>query len=111
VSTITRWSDIALVDLLSRDVEAARELVAFELGPLAARGEVAEKLREAMLAHLAAQGSHVGAAAVLGVHRNTALHRLNRAEALRGRPISERQLELHAALRLCAALGDTVIPV
>jgi hypothetical protein len=107
--TFTRFRDIALVDLLSRDLSAAQALVAAELGALAARGERAATLRATLLAYLSARGSPAAAAASLGVHRNTAAQRLQRAEELRGQPIGVHSHELLAALLLADTLGDAVL--
>jgi hypothetical protein len=107
--SFTRFQDIALVDLLSRDLPAAQALVAAELGGLAAGGERVAVLRATLLAYLSARGSPAAAAAALRVHRNTALQRLQRAEELRGQPIGVHSHELLAALLLAYTLGDTVL--
>ena len=41
--------------------------------------------------------SYAAAASSLHIHRNTALQRIKKAEALRGRPFTERPAELLAA--------------
>jgi hypothetical protein len=107
--SLTRFQDIALVDLLSRDLSAAQALVTAELGALATRGERAAVLRATLLAYLSARGSPAAAAAALRVHRNTALQRLQRAEELRGQPIGVHSHELLAALLLADTLGDTLL--
>ena len=98
--TLTSYDDVALVALLAADPPAARAFVARELGELAAADPSAERLRAALLAVLAPQGGLAAAARVLGVHRNTVLQRVHRAEELRGAPIAERSAELYAALLL-----------
>jgi DNA-binding PucR family transcriptional regulator len=107
--SVTRFEDVALLDLLSCDLPAARAFVAVELGGLASRDERAGELREFMLLYLIAGDSHTSAAATLGVHRNTARQRLQRAEELRGRPVTQHRSELLAALVLVGALGETVL--
>jgi hypothetical protein len=107
--SLTRFEDVALVDLLSRDLPAAQAFVAMELGGLASRDERAGELREYLFVYLTAGDSHTSAAAALGVHRNTARQRLQRAEELRGLPVAHRRSELLAALVLVEALGDTVL--
>lgn len=107
--SFTRFEDVALVDLLSRDLPAAQALVRAELGQLAAPGERAALLRATLLAYLSARGSHAAAAAALGVHRNTALQRLRRAEELRGQPAGVHSHELLAALLLTETLGHAVL--
>ncbi|WP_211241783.1 PucR family transcriptional regulator [Patulibacter minatonensis] len=108
--SLSTYADVALVDLLSRDVDAARAFVAGELGGLATAGPAAERVRAALLAVVAPQGGLAAAARLLGVHRNTVLQRVRRAEELRGRPATDRPAELHAALLLAAALGPAVLP-
>jgi DNA-binding PucR family transcriptional regulator len=104
------YADVALVDLLSRDVEAARLFVRAELGELAGGEEATAALRETLLAVIAPGGGGVaGASRALGLHRNTVLQRVHRAEGLRGRGVAERPGELHAALLLAAALGPAVL--
>jgi DNA-binding PucR family transcriptional regulator len=105
----TRFGEVALVDALSRDIEAARSLVARELGPLAGTGAREGEERAALLAVLDARGSLAAAAEALGVHRNTVLQRMRRAEDRRGRSAQQNALELHAALRLVAVLGRGVL--
>ncbi len=107
--SVTRYADIALIDLLSRDVEAARAFVAVELGALAARDPGAERARAALIAVVAPHGGLAAAARTLGLHRNTVLQRVRRAEELRGRPATERAAELHTALLLADVLAAAVL--
>ncbi len=90
----TRYADVALADLLTSDAGAARAFAAAELGALASDPE----LQATVLAVVAPGGSLAAAARALDLHRNTVLQRIKRAETLRGRPISDRPAELHAAL-------------
>lgn len=106
---LTRFHDIALVDLMSRDLEAAKAFVTTELGDLARDDPRQRDERAALLAVLDAQGSLVSAARAIHVHRNTVLQRVHRAEQRRGRSASVRVAELHAALRLCEVLGASIL--
>ncbi|MBM0126332.1 helix-turn-helix domain-containing protein [Pimelobacter simplex] len=106
---VTAYADIALVDTMSGDLDLARSFVAAELGALAVMGQREEEERRAMLAVLDAQGGLAAAAEALGVHRNTVLQRMRRAEERRGRAATERVAELHAALRLAQVLGPVVL--
>lgn len=108
-SPVTSYPDIALVDTMSGDLDLARGFVAAELGALAVLGQREDEERRAMLAVLDAQGGLAAAAEELGVHRNTVLQRVRRAEERRGRAANERVAELHAALRLVHALGPVVL--
>ncbi len=106
---VTSYAELALVDTMSGDLDVARAFVAAELSALAVRGRREEEERRALLAVLDAQGSLAAAAEQLGVHRNTVLQRMRRAEERRGRPATDRVAELHAALRLVDVLGPVVL--
>ncbi|BBH16607.1 ABC transporter substrate-binding protein [Nocardioides baekrokdamisoli] len=106
---VTSYADVALVDAMSRDVDLARSFVVSELGALAVQGRREDEERRALLAVLDAQGGLAAAAEELGVHRNTVLQRVRRAEERRGRPATDRVAELHAALRLVQVLGSVVL--
>jgi len=107
--TLTWYPDVAVVDLLSRDLPAARAFVEAQLGPLAARDDSAARLRAALLAVIAPSGGLAAAARELGVHRNTVLQRLHRAEELLGRPVAEGAADLYAALLLAETVPEAVL--
>jgi DNA-binding PucR family transcriptional regulator len=106
---VTSYAELALVDTMSGDMDLARAFVATELGALAVDGRREEEERRTLLAVLDAQGGLAAAAEELGVHRNTVLQRIRRAEERRGRPTTEHVAELHAALRLVHVLGPAVL--
>lgn len=106
---VTRFEAIRYLDLLTRDLPAARAFVAEELGALAHDDERSRRLREFLGVLLAHDGNATATAATLGLHRNTARQRLERAEALRGRPVTQHGAELRAALAIAEALGDEVL--
>lgn len=106
---VTSYADVALVDTMSGDLDLARAFVASELGALAVVGRREDEERRALLAVLDAQGGLAAAAEELGVHRNTVLQRVRRAEERRGRAATDRVVELHAALRLVEVLGAVVL--
>ncbi|HUS23095.1 MAG TPA: helix-turn-helix domain-containing protein [Aeromicrobium sp.] len=108
-SPVTSYAQLALVDAMSGDLDLARSFVTTELGALAATGRREEEERRTLLAVLDAQGGLAAAADKLGVHRNTVLQRMRRAEERRGRPAADRVAELHAALRLVDVLGPVVL--
>lgn len=107
--TVTSYPELALVDTMSGDLDLARAFVIAELGALAVEGRREDEERRAMLAVLDARGGLAAAAEALGVHRNTVLQRLRRAERSRGRPATDRVAELHAALQLARVLGPVVL--
>jgi DNA-binding PucR family transcriptional regulator len=106
---VTSYAEVVLVDTMSSDLDLARAFVATELGALAVMGRREEEERRALLAVLDAQGGLAAAAEELGIHRNTVLQRMRRAEERRGRPATDRVAELHAALRLVHVLGPVVL--
>jgi hypothetical protein len=108
--SVTEFSDVALVDAISRDLDAAKAFVAAQLGDLARDDAKERGERETLLAVLDAQGSLTTAARTLGIHKNTVLQRLRRAEERRGRPVSSDVAALHAALLVCDVLGPSVLP-
>jgi DNA-binding PucR family transcriptional regulator len=108
--SITEFSDVALVDAISRDLDAARAFVAAQLGDLARDDAKERDERATLLAVLDAQGSLTTAARTLGIHKNTVLQRVRRAEERMGRPATIKVAELHAALLVCDVLGASVLP-
>ena len=104
--TLTEWTNIALVDALSVDLDAARELVRGELRALDRAGDHVEMLRETAQAFVVSGFSYAAVASRLHIHRNTALQRVKKAEAMRGRPLTERPAELLAALALIDTFGS-----
>jgi DNA-binding PucR family transcriptional regulator len=107
--TLTEWSSIALVDALSADLEAARELVCTELRALSRGGDHIAILRHTAQAFVVSGFSYAAVASSQHIHRNTALQRVRKAEALRGRPLTERPAELLAALALVDAMGPALL--
>ncbi|WP_370290635.1 PucR family transcriptional regulator [Nocardioides sp.] len=95
--------------LLVGDLPATRALVADALGPLAADGDAAARLRETLLVFVQERESHVATAARLHLHRNTVKYRVDRAVALRGRPLAEDRLDLELALIACRHLAPAVL--
>lgn len=106
--SVTAYRDVALVDVMSHDLEAARAFVESELGELATDDQRGRAERAALLAFLSAQGSLKAAAAHLGIHRNTVLQRVHRAEQRIGGPVQARIAEVHAALLMCDVLGASI---
>jgi hypothetical protein len=108
-AAVMRYEHIELVSLLASDFPRARAFVAARLGPLAAATEPAARLRETVLAFLAANGSSTRVAKELFVHHNTVAYRVKRAEELLGRRVTDEPIELTCALSLAAALGPAVL--
>lgn len=104
------YADLDLVAMLSTDMPAAGEFVARELGELAGPGESVAMMRHTLKCYLDRDRSLARTADHLHVARNTVAYRVHRAEELRGRPATERRLQLHAALTLAEDLGEAVLP-
>jgi PucR C-terminal helix-turn-helix domain/GGDEF-like domain len=106
---VTGYRRVELVSLLASDLPRARAFVAAQLGPLAEPVEPVERLRETVLAFLAAGGSGTRVAKELFVHQNTVAYRVKRAEELLGRRVTDNPVELTCALTLAVALGPAVL--
>jgi DNA-binding PucR family transcriptional regulator len=104
--TVTRYDDVALLALLTEDLDHARRFVARELGALAGGDEPTRRLVATLRVYFEEGASPARVSRRLGVHENTVSYRLRRAEELLGRPLTERSAELVAALALVDAVGD-----
>ncbi|MCW2998959.1 MAG: hypothetical protein JWN65_2508 [Solirubrobacterales bacterium] len=92
-------SEVRLETMMLGDEPRARAFVAAELGDLGASDAAAVRLRETLLTWLST-GSHISAAAILGVHENTVRNRIRQAERLLDAPLRPPRTELQVALRL-----------
>ncbi|MEA2346753.1 MAG: hypothetical protein QOG62_540 [Thermoleophilaceae bacterium] len=106
---VTSYEDVELLSLLTADERRARRFVASRLGALAAPDAAVARLRETLLVFLAGNCSNVRAARALHVHQNTVVYRVNRAEALLGRTVSDCGPELVCALKLAEIFGESVL--
>jgi hypothetical protein len=97
---VVRYRDIRLLHLLVRDHAAALVFARDELGELAA--EEHGQLRRTLWAYLDSGRDATATAARLGVHRNTVMRRLGRAEVL-GADATDGSAELMAALLVLGA--------
>lgn len=105
--SVVRYRSVVLTSLLTSDPRAAARFVETELGVLGTDTDSNRRMR-ATLAVWFEEGMSWGRTARrLGVHQNTVIYRARRAEELLGRPLTERRLELEAALRL-ADLRDAL---
>jgi hypothetical protein len=92
-----RYEEVALLALLTKDMDQARSFARRTLGPLAGDDDSSRRLADTLLVTLEEQGSPRRAARRLGVHENTVAKRLrNVDELLDGSP--RRPAELLAAL-------------
>jgi DNA-binding PucR family transcriptional regulator len=102
--TVATYPDLALEAMLAEDPKVARRFATRELGPLAARDEATARLASTVAIFLEEGASFLRAGRRLEIHANTVAYRVRRAEALLGRSVNERQLELRVALRLARLL-------
>ncbi|MEA2618358.1 MAG: hypothetical protein QOE72_4141 [Chloroflexota bacterium] len=103
--TATHYDDVALLALLTEDLDHARRFVTRELGPLASDDEATRRIVATLGAYFAEGTSPARVSRRLGVHENTVTYRLRRAEELLGRSLTDRTAELIAALTLLDAVG------
>ena len=103
--TVTRYEDVALLALLTEDLDHARRFVTQELGPLAGDDEPTRRLAATLRVYFEEGSSPARVSRRLGVHENTVTYRLRRAEEILGHPLTERTAELVAALALVDAVG------
>jgi DNA-binding PucR family transcriptional regulator len=102
-AAVVRFAAAELLALLTEDAGRASRFLARELGGLAATDPATWELRRTVRVYLDSHSPQT-AACRLFVARNTVNYRLRRDEQLRGRPLTERQLELGVALMLAEAI-------
>jgi hypothetical protein len=95
---VVRHRDIEIAAVLCGDPERARAMAAARLGDLARRDDTGERLRATVRALLANGHNRGRAAAALHVHHKTVAYRINQAEELLGRSLSEDTFGLETAL-------------
>ncbi|WP_068401251.1 PucR family transcriptional regulator [Kribbia dieselivorans] len=97
---VTRYRDVGLEALLSRDLEQARWYVDSELNGLAADTAEMAELRQTLRVYFAARMRIAPAAEQLFIHRNSLRDRLRRIEDILGYQLADRSADCQAALRL-----------
>lgn len=95
--------------LLARDLAGTRRMVRDTLAGLAADTDAAARLRATLLAFVEERESYVATAARVHLHKNTVKYRVDRAVAMRGKPLAEERLDLELALIACRWLGPEVL--
>ena len=101
---VVSYRTAGLTALLTADPTEAVRFAEAELGELAAATDSAARLRATVQTYLEENLSPARAARRLGVHQNTIVYRVKRAEEILGRAVEERRLQLEVALRLADAL-------
>ncbi|MGE4424848.1 MAG: PucR family transcriptional regulator [Solirubrobacteraceae bacterium] len=100
----TFFDAVAVEDLLTRDVDAARALAVRTLGPLAADDDATRRLRTTLRVYLEEGQSLARASRRLGIHQNTIAYRVRRAIELTGQSDAGSKA-LQAAVLLAPLLG------
>ena len=92
------YDDVALLALLTKDLDQARAFARRTLGPLAGDDAATRRLADTLLVLLEEEGRPRRAAARLGVHENTVAKRLRAIVELLGEDPAERPADMLAAL-------------
>lgn len=107
--TFTAFPRVALTSLATADLGQAQAFVRSTLGALEPVDDLSRRLAATVQVYLEEDASSSRAARRLAIHENTVRYRLRQAEALLGRPVTVRSLDLQVALRIAdAARGETV---
>jgi hypothetical protein len=101
---VVRYGAIALTALLTVEPAEAVRFAAGQLGELASDSDNMARLRATLRAYYEENLSPARAARRLGIHQNTVVYRVKRAEELLGRSVEDGRLELEVALRLSEGL-------
>lgn len=101
--------ELGAVPLMCADIEAARQWVQDELGPLARLEPDADQLRLTLREFLRTGGSYAATARSLHMHKNSVMYRIHKIENQLGTAVRDRRLELENALELSRWLGPVVL--
>jgi hypothetical protein len=96
----TQFRDVEVQALCTADLERSRAFVRRILGDLAEGGETQARLRETLTTYLGAHWNQRETARQLGLHHNTVIYRLQKAQAALGRTLDDDPLAVALALRL-----------
>lgn len=102
---VTAYQDVVVADLLTRDVDSARDVAAATLGPLAGNDDASRRLLVTLRTFFEEGQSFARTARRLGLHQNTVAYRVRRAIELTGEPGPESH-KLQAALILAPLLDE-----
>jgi hypothetical protein len=102
--SVVRQEGVSLVALLTSELGGARRFVEQELGDLLAPTEAMARLRATLRVYCEENASPARASRRLGVHQNTVVYRVDRAEAILGHALTDRRLEIEVALMLAESI-------
>ncbi|APE36937.1 hypothetical protein BOX37_26755 [Nocardia mangyaensis] len=101
---------VAIVSLLTHNLDATREWVREVLGELAYDAEQTAPLRDTLRTYYSTGESHVHTAQQMILHRNTVKYRITRAlELIRDGGTPHSKLDIAVALEVCRLLGRKVL--
>lgn len=103
--TCTRYGDVELVAMITKDAEALHAFVTRTVGPLLAAGTAHDQLRATLLAFLTCQGNQEATARRLEVHKNTVRYRLQRLHELLDRDLYADRASLDLAMQCVSIFG------
>lgn len=109
-AAVTRYEDVAVADLLTRDPDVARDVVRAALGPLAEDDDSSRRLISTLRVFLQEGQSFSRAARRLGIHENTVAYRVRRVLELTGQQDAG-SLILRAAVELVPLLETRSHPM
>lgn len=101
------FDDVAVASLASRDLASASAFVVRQLGRLASGDESGVRLLETLRIYLDELASPTRTARRLHVHPNTVVKRVERIEAVLGRPVDPASLSLRVAVELAQLTNST----
>jgi DNA-binding PucR family transcriptional regulator len=104
--SVTRYADVAVVAMMSLDLDQAAVFVHRVLGDLARDDASARRPAETLAVYLGENGSRARTGERLGLHGNTIRYRIMQAEQLLGRSAWDRTLDLQVALALLPMVRD-----
>jgi DNA-binding PucR family transcriptional regulator len=102
--TVIRYASVALTALLTVQPAEAVRFAEDQLGELVVDTDSAARLRATLRVYLEENLSPARTARRLGIHQNTVVYRVKRAEEILGRAVDRSRLELELALRLSEGL-------
>jgi DNA-binding PucR family transcriptional regulator len=102
--SVAHYRTAALTALLTADPAEAVRFAEAQLGDLAQQDDGMARLRATVRVYLEEHLSPARTARRLGIHQNTVVYRIKRAEEVLGRTLAESGLELAVALRLSEGL-------
>jgi len=100
---VTRYEDVAVTDLLTRDPDAARAMARATLGPLAADDDASRRLLATLRVFFQEGQNFARAARRLNIHENTVAYRVRRSLELTGQTDVD-SLVLRAAVEIVPML-------